>query len=605
MDLFAPCNFANIQGYPHDLPDNGLDKLPSFQGNNVVSVKAHLKAFSSWLGKYAKGTDYNHEDVKMSLFVLSLEEDALDWFMEKLDNSFDSLQSILTTFKDKYGDKREERYLLRAINTIKKNENETVEEFNKSFNGIVRELPQDYKPTDKSLLEYYLDAFNNDTSYELIRVKPNDYRAAQTLDEEMEQCRKASGKSKIPGFDRGPSKSHDSKGKEIKEVYHDPIKELTQMIKNMEINQAKKMSNHPKEISAMQARLVQMERSQAQNIQPRNNQNNNAWQKRGPSNEQRPPIPLESTHLVEEAPPYCRACNALHDEATCPTVRRIMDSGMIGTSNQINIVDDEHHLSMQDWMEVVENSHDVKNLQSSYSIITFDDKKDMISKLFGENPSSDQILEIARDKGLTYQWRNKAQCENQITPKVPNPGLNSNSGLNIYLGGWINNAKILVPVIEIIKIPSQKANLLKAIDAPRGDAFHEKTLEVGYQDTPVYLQSMELDNKDHQPFYITLLINGFRLYNCMLDFGASVCVMTKRVMEQLNLRISRPYHNICAMDSKRIEVHGLIKDLQVHLSVYFDIMISMDIVVIDVPDTWGMLLSRKWASDLGGSIQMN
>jgi len=27
--------------------------------------------------------------------------------------------------------------------------------------------------------------------------------------------------------------------------------------------------------------------------------------------------------------------------------------------------------------------------------------------------------------------------------------------------------------------------------------------------------------------------------------------------------------------------------------------------VIDVPDSWGMLLSRKWASDLGGSLQMD
>ena len=59
------------------------------------------------------------------------------------------------------------------------------------------------------------------------------------------------------------------------------------------------------------------------------------------------------------------------------------------------------------------------------------------------------------------------------------------------------------------------------------------------------------------------------------------------------------------MDSKVVEVHGLIKDLQVHLVVFPDIQIIMDIVVIDVPNAWGMLLSRKWAVDLGGSIQMD
>jgi hypothetical protein len=31
----------------------------------------------------------------------------------------------------------------------------------------------------------------------------------------------------------------------------------------------------------------------------------------------------------------------------------------------------------------------------------------------------------------------------------------------------------------------------------------------------------------------------------------------------------------------------------------------MDVVVIDVSDAWGMLLSQKWVVDLGGSIQMD
>jgi hypothetical protein len=56
---------------------------------------------------------------------------------------------------------------------------------------------------------------------------------------------------------------------------------------------------------------------------------------------------------------------------------------------------------------------------------------------------------------------------------------------------------------------------------------------------------------------------------------------------------------------KRLKVHGLIKSLQVHLAAFPDIMIEMDIVVIDVPDAWGMLLSRKTTADLGGNLQMD
>jgi hypothetical protein len=54
-----------------------------------------------------------------------------------------------------------------------------------------------------------------------------------------------------------------------------------------------------------------------------------------------------------------------------------------------------------------------------------------------------------------------------------------------------------------------------------------------------------------------------------------------------------------------IEVHGLIKGLQVHLAIFLDTMFGMDIVVIDVPDAWGMLLNRKADADLGGSLQLD
>jgi len=112
-----------------------------------------------------------------------------------------------------------------------------------------------------------------------------------------------------------------------------------------------------------------------------------------------------------------------------------------------------------------------------------------------------------------------------------------------------------------------------------------------------------MTNEDHQPFFLTLDINDRLLHNCMLDFGASTNVMTKEVMEQLNLRISRPYHNICSMDSRKVEVLGVVKDLQVSLVDYQYKIITMDIVVIDAPDVWGMLLSKKIVTDLGVSIQ--
>ena len=76
-------------------------------------------------------------------------------------------------------------------------------------------------------------------------------------------------------------------------------------------------------------------------------------------------------------------------------------------------------------------------------------------------------------------------------------------------------------------------------------------------------------------------------------------------MKQLSLSISRPYKKVCGFNSKPVEVEALIKDLKVSLARNPDISLLMDVVVIDIPDVWGMLLSRKWGATVGGPVQMD
>jgi hypothetical protein len=64
-------------------------------------------------------------------------------------------------------------------------------------------------------------------------------------------------------------------------------------------------------------------------------------------------------------------------------------------------------------------------------------------------------------------------------------------------------------------------------------------------------------------------------------------------MNQLGLRITRPYRNVCNIASRAFPACGLIKDLKVSLATYPNISILMDVVVIDVLESWGMLLFRK------------
>jgi hypothetical protein len=112
-------------------------------------------------------------------------------------------------------------------------------------------------------------------------------------------------------------------------------------------------------------------------------------------------------------------------------------------------------------------------------------------------------------------------------------------------------------------------------------------------------------NDPNPPFYLSLGMNNLILQNCMLDSGASTNVMSLKVMKQLGLKTTRPYGNVFGIDSKKVKVYGLIEYAEFYLVDFPHISILMNIVVIDVLDTWGMLLLRSWVATLGGFLSMD
>jgi hypothetical protein len=106
-------------------------------------------------------------------------------------------------------------------------------------------------------------------------------------------------------------------------------------------------------------------------------------------------------------------------------------------------------------------------------------------------------------------------------------------------------------------------------------------------------------------FFMTLLINKKSLNNFMMDSGVGANMMSLKVMQQLGLKLTRPYINACGFESRDIPTHGVIENVEVCLEKYHERVIHIDIVVVDVPDVWGVLFSRNFASMLGGTLDMD
>jgi hypothetical protein len=119
-------------------------------------------------------------------------------------------------------------------------------------------------------------------------------------------------------------------------------------------------ATHATQLSALQNRLIAMEKSQNNRFQPR--PNNDRWQKKGPPQDQRPPNQLESNNVVnEEIPPFCRACEYFQEDSTFPAFCQINEQGLPPTnnfvgksrnSNHINNFGEAHHLSMDYWLQI-------------------------------------------------------------------------------------------------------------------------------------------------------------------------------------------------------------------------------------------------------------
>jgi hypothetical protein len=164
--------------------------------------------------------------------------------------------------------------------------------------------------------------------------------------------------------------------------------------------------------------------------------------------------------------------------------------------------------------------------------------------------------------------------------------------------------KIFVPFNELTKNSEHRNQIIKMLK------MEENFDTLNIQDdhpTILFGPRVEESSDVHEvpPFYVSLKIHDMTLHNAMLDSGESHNLMPKVVMDQLGLDITTPYKYLFSFDSRNVKCLGLIKDLVVSLSQIPAKNMVMDVVVVDIPPKFGMMLSRPWDAKLKGTLQMD
>lgn len=104
--------------------------------------------------------------------------------------------------------------------------------------------------------------------------------------------------------------------------------------------------------------------------------------------------------------------------------------------------------------------------------------------------------------------------------------------------------------------------------------------------------SMIMSKND--PFYISLLARRYRLNNYIIYSGDFVNVIPIKVSNDFGFKLKWESGSCYSMELKEVPIIGNIKDTQVALAKFLDKKLSLNILVAEIQNSFGILLSRRF-----------
>ena len=88
------------------------------------------------------------------------------------------------------------------------------------------------------------------------------------------------------------------------------------------------------------------------------------------------------------------------------------------------------------------------------------------------------------------------------------------------------------------------------------------------------------------------------MHNCLVDSGASSNVMPLSVCRKINGQPTPSSCKIIQLDRSTIKVVGEMKNVLIELSADERVCQFIDIMVVDIPEAYGLILSRDWSTKI-------
>jgi hypothetical protein len=539
-----------------------------------------------------------HEDVVCRLFPYTFEGNASTWYFSQQPRTITSWEKFESIFLEKFGDGKPPEVLVMDLSNLKMNAKEKVKDFNQRFLTLKNRIPTDSMPAESLVIAYYTKALHQSIAIWVKRSKK------ATLVEAFEEATQIE-KDILSLKDSSSNETENTASSKKK------IEILPRPTQNKAQPENSELENLTKVVQKLSNQVIDIKRSTEE-----------ASSSKGPY---RPPF---------RKPFQANRPNPNPEGMNLESLQYALQS-ILGAQDDLIPPDFPQEEVEQETTQEEEPSSNIFGhlsdsiFQANFETVhPYNTRSKAVNKPPADNittlpsiPSkSVETKQIDAGPRLDYdvvEDLKKLRANISIYELLKFPFLLQKMLQNISdnsKNGNLNGSK--VGQSKIPQKSSTKGNPVShdkgSLPVPNINSVNNNVHNVSNSDKVVEEKASKKPQvttsntcKNVPPFLLTFEIFNRNVHNCMVDSGASSNVMPWSVCQKINAEVEPSSLKIIQLDRTDVKVMGELKNVLIRLSSNPKVHQFIDIIVVDIPEVYGMFLSRDWSEQLHGYFTMD
>jgi hypothetical protein len=529
-----------------------------------------------------------NEDVVCRLFPYTFEGDASTWYFAQKPRTIVSWEKFESIVLEKFGDGKPPEVLVMDLSNLKMNAKEKVKDFNQRFLTLKNRIPADSMPTESLVI-----AYDTKSLHQSIAIWVKISKKATLLEAFEEAMQIEKDILSLKDSSSNETETFSSSKKKI-EILPRPTQNKTQP-------ENSDLENLTKVVQKLSNQVVDLKRS-----------NEEASSSKGPYKPPfRKPFPTSQPNpnhkgLNLESLQYAlQTILGSQDDLIPPEIpqEEVEQETTQEEESSPNIFGNLSNSIFQANFETVHpynTRSKTANRPPTENTATLPPKPSKSAEIKQNNASPKIDYDVVED--LKKLWANISIYEllkfpfllPKMLQNILDNGKNGNSN-----GNKVVQSK--VPQKNSTKSnhdPQDKGSL----PVPNVNNVNNNVNSVNNSDKVVLEnaskkpQATSLNTrKNVPPFLLTFEIFNRNVHNRMVDSGASSNMIPWSFCQKINAEVEPSSLKIIQLDRMDVKVMGELKNVLIRLSSNPKVHQVIDIIVVDIPEVYGMFLSRDWS----------